>query len=730
MDDLYADYDPESISGRMDKLFNTGSVPRINLPLPDDLQTSFPPGLPKYDPSCMPYPTFHEFSLKPGYIPPLSYYALRALQPHYAAISPLEELLSSQVSVETKRVNIVDSLLPHAKQNMDYVDPPTWAILIQLFDGLPERCFRYTLALNDPHLSTLSAIPSTPNFSVVTFLDLSGCNELLDGNISFLKGLTSLCVFDASCTRLTDQGVKNFKSTLFLQEPGPAYLRSWSLRDCEGITSKALGSLMAFPLLCVLDLRDTSIQPSQLKAAFWPTNTRLPVLENMEYFAPHPQYRIPELLQQLEKSSFLHSKTDPKPKAPYVIHVDRVRPKSYGYNRSRGSTGVSRIANNVYHVSDVYVQPSDREERGRFWHERPRYYSEDYPDGDYYSVCEYDGVGDDWSLEDERSSDSEGLETMNEDNSDDELASTLSSENSFDSTESPDIASSTYQGHMPPAPVSAHTLRSPSPPMPEPFSDKVLSEWPIVLQDNLDDLSQGNGHVGESRGQESTSNASGSPRSTAGRRITVGTLEVPDGDSSNTSLADVFERESRNAERAIPGFFNPRAQAGLAPPKRKRGLWSSSESSKGYDSEEEHKKQRTSLSVLGDVELLLLRRPPPWFTVQKLIDAKQKTKASTGLRPQNQAGTDKPELCSAQLSKKRKNGLDGAKTAWNLIRNSSSKKSASSSSSTAHPLATNESQASPSATLPQPSQKEDKRARRTTIGRPPKAPGTAVWKTK
>jgi hypothetical protein len=250
-DDYALDYEESSISGRMDKAFSLKSARKIILPS-SDMQTSYPAGLPNYHPSAMPHAVYQQFKLKPTYVPPLAYYVLHALRPHYASISPLEKPLSAQVSAGSERVNIVDSLLPYAKYDMAHVDPPSWAILIQTFHTLPERCFRYTLALNDPHLTTLVTIPCTPYFSVVTFLDLSGCGELCDANVSLLKGLTSLCVFDTSCTRLTDRGVKNFKSTLFLQEAGPVYLRSWSLRGCEGVTANALGSLMAFPALCVL----------------------------------------------------------------------------------------------------------------------------------------------------------------------------------------------------------------------------------------------------------------------------------------------------------------------------------------------------------------------------------------------------------------------------------------------------------------------------------------------
>ncbi|KAG8687283.1 hypothetical protein FRC08_012068 [Ceratobasidium sp. 394] len=653
----------------------------------------------------MPYPMFHEFGLKPTYVPPFSYYILRALQPHYASISPLEELLSSQVSVGATRVNIVDSLLPHAKRNMDCVDPPTWAILIQIFDDLPQRCFKYTLALNDPHLSTLATIPSTPNFSVVTFLDLSGCGELLDGNICFLKGLTSLCVFDTSRTRLTDQGVKNFKSTLFLREPGPAYLRSWSLRECEGVTAKALGSLLAFPLLCALDLRETSVRPSQLKATFWPQSTLLPVSENMEYFAPCPQHRIPELLQELEKSSFLHSQNDPKAKAPYVIHVDRVSPNSYGNRLFRSSAGVSRIAENAYYVTD--------------------YDDNGYPDS------RFDG----WWSEDEQSSvDSEDLQSMNEDDSGSDISDTSStSEDSPEPAESQD-ASPTDQEPMPSSPIGTRTIQSSSSPVPDLPAGDLSAERSAMSSTGLNELVQNDTHTASEEDEEDTLNSQDSPRHTHNSHPTEETLGSSKSDSSDVFLDDILDLETGNTAQAIPGFFNPRAQAGLAPPKRKRRRRYSSESSRSYDSEEEHKKQRTNLSSFGDVELLLLRRPPPWSTVQKLIVAKQKIKASAQLQSWGQGGAGQSGVSLSQPAQK-KATPGGAKAVWNLIRASSSKKSTLPSSSPSSMPASsrpaiNAGRAFPLATLSQPSQAQAKPVRRTTLGRSPKAPGTVVWKLK
>ncbi|KAG8757724.1 hypothetical protein FRC12_010224, partial [Ceratobasidium sp. 428] len=478
-------------------------------------------------------------------------------------------------------------------------------------------------------------------------------------------------------------------------------------------------------------LRKTSIQPPHIKAAFWPRDTLLPVSENVEYFAPYPQHWIPELLQQLDESSFLHSQTGSNAKYPYVVHIDRVRPESHCYSRSRGSVGVSRIAKNVYHVSDTYVQPSDREERSRSQYERPQWHSKANYADDYCTSDEPD-----WWTEYEYPSDSEDVQSMNEDDSRSERSSTSSSKDSFDSAESPGIASPISQSHLPPSAMGVRTSQSPPPPTPNLLVDNTPPQGSVTSHASLREPIQDGICTINSENQANVSSSQISSLSTTNGQPTNASLESLSGSSNDDSLIDVLEYESGNAERAIPGFFNPRVQAGLAPPKRKRGH-RYSESSKSNDSqgslEGDHKKQRTILSSLGDVELLLLRRPPSWSTAQKLVAARQKTKASAGFQSRDQSGTNKSVLGSAQLAKKKESVLDGGRAAWNRIKESSSKKSLSPSSianlkAITSPPAISQSQASPSVTLSQPSRAQDKSTRRTTIGRPPKAPGTVVWK--
>jgi hypothetical protein len=257
LDDIYLDYyDAESLSSKWRLEPHLQSSRRITLSLPDAIKVLSSGGPTNYDPATMTHTERELFNQKPLYAAPLAYYALKVLKPWCFEIDTGDQLLSSQLSVSTvegeERVNLGDIIAPWAKKDISRLDPATWAFLIRNYHGLPEHYSRYRLALDDPHLSALSAIPSTSRFSIITVLDLSACLELHDGNISQLKLLTSLCVLDTSRTYLTDQGVKNLKSTLLLREPGPMHLRSWSLRGCPGITNQVFESLAVFPLLCLL----------------------------------------------------------------------------------------------------------------------------------------------------------------------------------------------------------------------------------------------------------------------------------------------------------------------------------------------------------------------------------------------------------------------------------------------------------------------------------------------
>ncbi|KAF8608922.1 hypothetical protein BDV93DRAFT_212994 [Ceratobasidium sp. AG-I] len=725
-EDLYTlYYDEKSLDARLDKDLDLKPARTISIFTANQSRSLPPSGPPQYDPAGMPDRIREQHQLEPLYVPPLAYYAIRAMHPWYSAISPVETLVSSEVSVVEKdgskeRANIVDVVAPWAKENMDYVDPATWAILIQNFHGLPARCFKYTLALNDPHLTTLSTISPTPDFSVVTFLDLSGSYDLTDSTISLLKGLSSLCVFDSSGTGITDQGLKNLKSTLALREPGPLYLRSWSLRGCSGVTSKGLISLAAFPMLCIVDLRGSSVGITHALDVLWLDSTYLPSSSHPELFAPHPQHRVPALLQALRSSAFLHSTNDSNAQEPYVIHVDRQRPKAIGrFPRSSGNP-VSRLGANAYYVDSRYQPPSPEPERR----------SMEYSRGvqrDYYGGCgdEYENG---YGYEDEDEYDPHDPWDPDEDHERPEFRP--HDEGSFESLEETNSQLSADQDRSSSSPVFLPRFESlsPSPPIPE---DVPSPQEPIVPHLGEHEEPSYSSPQDPSTTAPSTAANSPSPSSASERSMSIITV------SDSNSDDDLFPGTSFEPlvqAQAASQFYNPRAQAGLAPPQKRRRTYSPNHS-EDYDSEEERK---LDLQVLGDPRLMLLRDPPPWRAIEILSALQRKPVYLSKTKPEGQGGVADPKPPLAHLAKKRKTGMGGAMGIWNQIKAASKAPL----QPTGGPIsAPTPSQASTTSTRPtlggRPlvppkaellQKQDDKPVRRTTLGRAPRPPGTIVRK--
>ena len=137
------------------------------------------------------------------------------------------------------------------------LDPRLWCILVQVYDGLPQCLHSYNIPLSDIHLPLLQRVPSTPQFSLITLLDLPACPDLTDDSISTLKLLHSLVAFDASATVLSSHAVKVLARTLVYTEydttrRGPWTLRILRLRNCKNIDNNVYSHLPIFPLLSVV----------------------------------------------------------------------------------------------------------------------------------------------------------------------------------------------------------------------------------------------------------------------------------------------------------------------------------------------------------------------------------------------------------------------------------------------------------------------------------------------
>ena len=128
---------------------------------------------------------------------------------------------------------------------LETVDPRLWAVLIQVYAGLPETLRTYDLPLADRHLPLLQQIPSTSDFSLVTIVELRACPDLNDQSIIRLRDLHSLGALDISQTKVTSWGIKSFAKTMVKNDSyassdirdlaGPWKLRILSLHGCKQI---------------------------------------------------------------------------------------------------------------------------------------------------------------------------------------------------------------------------------------------------------------------------------------------------------------------------------------------------------------------------------------------------------------------------------------------------------------------------------------------------------------
>lgn len=463
-----------------------------------------------------------------------------------------------------------------------------------------------------------------------------------------------------------------------------------------------------------VDLRESSVRPSQAMDTVWIGSTFLPISDHPELFAPHPQHRIPALLQKLSHTTFPHSKDDTKAQEPYVIHVDRERPKAIHRYPPPRVSAVSRIAPKTFYVDDAYTSPSPEPE----W-KKTEYSGREQRDPvdiyDFDSGSEY-GHGDACDHDDSRNLNDEASE------------SGFSEEDLAETFEEPDSRDSPVQDPSSSSPVFLPRFESlsPSPPL---LEDTSPPQKPTPFHPSAHNKSSSSSHG------EDPSTASNDPDPVPTSEPAMSAISVSDNDSDNEILHEALFESLVQAQTASQ-FYNPRAQAGLAPPQKRRRTHSPGFSSEYYDSEEERK---LDLRVLGDPTLMLLRNPPPWHTLESLVASRLKPVVPPKVKPESQGVLADPKPATAHLAKKRKTGMGGAMGIWSQIKASSKPPSqvAPVSNLATAPASTEANATSARPTLrgqtllsqTKSSQKQDdKPVRRTTLGRAPRPPGTTIWK--
>jgi len=148
----------------------------------------------------------------------------------------------------------------HSSFDLKKLDPRLWAAVVQIFDRIPPQLRTYTLALNDELLPLIQGLRNTDSFSLITILELPGCDALTDNNVAELRCLHALAAFDASNTKLSSHGIVTLSRTLSINDPsestrklrGPWSLRILRLKHCSEIDNAVYHVFSSFPLLAVI----------------------------------------------------------------------------------------------------------------------------------------------------------------------------------------------------------------------------------------------------------------------------------------------------------------------------------------------------------------------------------------------------------------------------------------------------------------------------------------------
>ena len=205
------------------------------------------------------------------YIPSLQSLCIRQLIPFPEQIHAVGVFSLPYEATQTPQDrDILRELIPeflYARQTRDtsflkYVDPRLWAVLVQVYTGLPEVFRTYNIPLSDIHVPILQQIPPTPRFSLVTVLSLEACGEVDDNTIIEFRDLHGLAALNLGGTALSSWGVSRFSKLLRHADDqayndgrrllGPWELRILSLRNCMNVDDDVYKSLKLFPLLSIV----------------------------------------------------------------------------------------------------------------------------------------------------------------------------------------------------------------------------------------------------------------------------------------------------------------------------------------------------------------------------------------------------------------------------------------------------------------------------------------------
>ncbi|KAL5533164.1 hypothetical protein ACEPAF_4940 [Sanghuangporus sanghuang] len=200
--------------------------------------------------------------------------------------------------------SVLCSVLPKWKTpnfSLLNVDPRLWATVVQIYRNPPEILSSYPCHLSDPHVPLLNQIPCTPDFALLTVLDLAGSWNVTDDNILSLKILHNLTALDLSGSYdLSSRGIISLSRTVAFNEVGerrgPWMLRILRLRSCRNVDKVIFNVLHSFPLLAVLDLRETQCRVQDVKRPFFSAEDNvfdIPLIDAVKYLSEMHRFVFP-----------------------------------------------------------------------------------------------------------------------------------------------------------------------------------------------------------------------------------------------------------------------------------------------------------------------------------------------------------------------------------------------------------------------------------------------------
>ncbi|KAL1947855.1 hypothetical protein VTO73DRAFT_13579 [Trametes versicolor] len=309
-----------------------------------------------------PYQSPHPPDVRLRYVPPLAYFCIKALAEYPDEMHSLGAArLRYEAPWSRSQFDILSALIPsyrpfdEAESDEDFdlspVDPRLWAVIVQVYEGLPDDFRHYTIPLSDAYLPLLQTIPSTKHFSLITALSLGRCKVLTDDTIIQLCQLHTLAALDASATAVGTWGISRLSKSLNWSEAdathpaqrrGPWGLRILYLRDCINVDNKILPLLAHFPLLSVVDLRGTICQP-------W-RDPNLPFKACTDTTLFHPSSLTSVLYRWAESTDGQHRSIFSHPK-PFVLDVHKLHHTA------------APVHPNKYALNDLYRDTDDDDHR-------------------------------------------------------------------------------------------------------------------------------------------------------------------------------------------------------------------------------------------------------------------------------------------------------------------------------------------------------------------------------